>query len=109
MGWFLAFAFLFFLYRLAKRARDRVAESAPTGILHSPLFHARTALLFALLGRTDVCPGLPSARALDHGDLLYGAGDRRHGLVAGAPLPEVALSDLETCVRAASLSARQAS
>ena len=50
MGWFLTFAFLFVLYRLAKRARDRVAESAPSGILRSPLFHARTGLLLALLG-----------------------------------------------------------
>jgi hypothetical protein len=62
MGWFLTIAFLFFLYRLAKRARDRVAESAPTGILHSPLFHARTALLLALLGLTFAPAYLPHAR-----------------------------------------------
>lgn len=61
MGWLLTLAFLFFLYRLAKRARDRVAESAPTGILRAPLFHARTALLFALLGLMFAPAYLPHA------------------------------------------------
>jgi hypothetical protein len=61
MGWFLAFAFLFFLYRLAKRSRERVAEWAPTGIFRSPLFHARTALLFALLGLVFAPAYLPHA------------------------------------------------
>ena len=61
MSWFLAFAFMFFVYRLAKRSRDRVAESAPTGILRSPLFHARTGLLLALLGLMFAPAYLPHA------------------------------------------------
>jgi hypothetical protein len=61
MGWLLTFAFLFFLYYRTKRARERVAEWAPTGIFRSPLFHARTALLFALLGLMLAPAYLPHA------------------------------------------------
>ena len=61
MGWLFALAFLFFLYRFAKRSRERIAESAPSGILRSPLFHARTGLLLALLGLTVAPAYLPHA------------------------------------------------
>ena len=62
MGWLLSFAFLYFLYRHATRVRERLAEAAPTGMLRSPLFHARTALLFALLGLMFAPAYLPHAR-----------------------------------------------
>jgi hypothetical protein len=41
---------LFFLFRRAMRAGNRLAECEPTGMLRSPLFHLQTALLFARLG-----------------------------------------------------------
>jgi hypothetical protein len=62
MVWFLAFAFLFFLLRRAMRAGDRLAECEPTGMLRSPLFHAQTALLFALFGLMLAPSYLPHER-----------------------------------------------
>jgi hypothetical protein len=62
MVWFLAFAFLFFLFRRASRAGDRLAECEPTGMLRSPLFHTQTALLVALLGLMFAPSCLPHER-----------------------------------------------
>jgi hypothetical protein len=62
MVWFLAFAFLFFLFRRVTRAGDRLAECEPTGMLRSPLFHTQTALLFALLGLMFAPSYLPHER-----------------------------------------------
>jgi hypothetical protein len=69
MVWFLAFAFLFFLFRRASRAGDRLAECEPTGMLRSPLFHTQTALLFALLGLMFAPSYLPHERWITIGYL----------------------------------------
>jgi hypothetical protein len=62
MMWLLAFGFLFFLFRRARRAGDRLAECEPTGMLRSPLFHAQTALLVALFGLMLASGYLPHER-----------------------------------------------
>jgi hypothetical protein len=46
--YFLTFTFLWFIYRRATRAGDRLTELKPTGILRSPLFHAQGALACVL-------------------------------------------------------------
>jgi hypothetical protein len=81
MGWLLTCAFLFFVFRRATRAREWFAECEPTGMLRSPLFQARTALLAALCGLM-FAPG-------------YLPGYRYRGAVACAPRIEVALPDLD--------------
>jgi hypothetical protein len=50
MAWMVTIAILVFCYRHARRTGERLAECEPTGMLRSPLFHAQTALLLALLG-----------------------------------------------------------
>lgn len=62
MAWFVAIAFLLFLFRRATRAGDRLAECEPTGMLRSPLFHAQTALLLVLLGFMFAPSYLPHER-----------------------------------------------
>ena len=62
MVWFLALTFLFFLFRHATRAGDRLAECRPTGMLRSPLFHAQGALALALLGLMFAPSYLPHER-----------------------------------------------
>jgi ABC-type xylose transport system permease subunit len=48
MAWIVTFAILIFAYRRVTRARDRLEEVKPTGMLSSPLFDAQTALLCVL-------------------------------------------------------------
>jgi hypothetical protein len=62
MAWAVTIAILVFCFRRATRAGDRLAECEPTGMLRSPLFHAQTALLLALLGLMFAPGYLPHER-----------------------------------------------
>jgi hypothetical protein len=62
MAWIVAIAILVFCYWRAKSTGERLAECEPTGTLRSPLFHAQTALLLALLGLMFAPVYLPHER-----------------------------------------------
>jgi hypothetical protein len=62
MAWMVAIAIFVFLFRRATRAGERLAECEPTGMLRSPLFYARTALLLALVGLMFAPTYLPHER-----------------------------------------------
>ena len=49
MEWAIVLAFFVFIMLRVRRARDRRAELAPTGILRSPLYWTSSALLLLLL------------------------------------------------------------
>ena len=50
MEWILTLTYFALLYWAARRARDRAAEVAPTGMLHSPLYWTAMILVCVLFG-----------------------------------------------------------
>ena len=50
MGWVVTVAFFVFLFWRVRRARERIAEMSPTGLLRSPLYWSANMLVLLLLG-----------------------------------------------------------
>ncbi|MBR1158049.1 hypothetical protein [Bradyrhizobium elkanii] len=49
MGWLVLIGLFVYAFLRTKRGHERLLELKPTGIYRSPLFHARTAIILAIL------------------------------------------------------------